>query len=232
MANPRKSDRRQVATVPLALSITAVYLVVGGAAGALALHAKSATTAPVPVPASPSLPLSSPSLPRTTITPPPPPSAPPKTTTTTTSALPAGFRLVEAPGGLTTAVPEGWTISTGTVATTLVATDPANPRREIRLGGAPVTDPSTTLLARITAAAVEREREPGHTRLALAQTTIREFPAMRWDFEEVVDGVAERMAVAYWETAGIEYVVYAAGPSEEWSKTRSDLEVLIDNARP
>ncbi|WP_156077097.1 hypothetical protein [Saccharothrix sp. NRRL B-16314] len=232
MANPQKYGRRQVATVPLALSITAVYLVVGGAAGALALHAKSATTAPVPVPAllSPSLPQPPPSLSRTTTTPPPSPSAVP--TTTTAPALPAGFRLVEAPGGLTTAVPEGWTISTGTVATTLVATDPANPRREIRLGGAPVTDPSTTLLARITTAAVEREREPGHTRLALAQTTIREFPAVRWDFEEVVDGVAERMAVAYWETGGIEYVVYASGPSEEWSKTRSDLEVLIDNARP
>ncbi|MBB5805605.1 hypothetical protein F4560_005373 [Saccharothrix ecbatanensis] len=224
MANPRKPGRRQVAALPLALSITAVYLVVGGAAGTLALQAKS--SAPVPIPSTSSSP-----LPRiTTTTPPAPPAAVP--TSSTPPALPAGFRLVEAPGGLTTAVPEGWTINTGTVATTLVATDPTNPRREIRLGGAPVTDPSTTLLARITAAAVEREQEPGHTRLALAETRIREFPAVRWDFEEIVDGVAERVAVAYWETGGIEYVVYAARPAEEWPKTQSDLKVLTDNARP
>ncbi|WP_447004045.1 hypothetical protein ACRAKI_31070 [Saccharothrix isguenensis] len=225
MANPRKSDRRPAAALPLALSITAVYLAVAGAAGALTLQAKSAASVPLPSP-----PNASPSLPRNPVTPPLPPSAVP--TTTAAPALPPGFRLVEAPGGLATAVPEGWTINTGTVATTLVATDPTNPRREIRLGGAPVTDPSTTLLARITAAAVEREQEPGHTRLALAQAEIRQFPAVRWDFEETVDGVAERAAVAYWETGGIEYVVYASGPSAEWSKTRSTLKVLIDNARP
>jgi hypothetical protein len=139
---------------------------------------------------------------------------------------------VEAPGGLTTAIPAGWAVTAGTVVTTLVATDPANPRREVRLGGAPVTDATVSLLDRITAAAVDRERQPGHTRLALTGDRIRDFPAVRWDFEQVADGVAERAAVAYWETRGIEYVVYASGPAGEWPQTRSRLAALITHARP
>ncbi|MFJ6672111.1 hypothetical protein ACIQMJ_13465 [Actinosynnema sp. NPDC091369] len=221
------SARNPIGAVPLALCCAAVYVVVAGAAGYLALDA------PAPAPtaaAAGTLPVITTT---TTALPSAPPSAPPaRPAPTTTAALPPDLRRVEAPGGLTTAIPAGWAVTTGTVATTLVATDPTNPSREVRLGGAPVTDASVSLLDRITAAAVDRERQPGHTRLALAGDRIRDFPAVRWDFEQVADGVTERAAVAYWETGGIEYVVYASGPAGEWPQTRARLAALITHARP
>ncbi|NUS62336.1 MAG: hypothetical protein HOQ46_01665 [Saccharothrix sp.] len=216
--------KNPIGALPLALSFAAAYVVVAGAAGYLALDARS------PAPASTAAAAVTLPVITTTTTATAPPSAPPVPATTTT--LPADLRPVDAPGGLTTAIPAGWAVTTGTVATTLVATDPANPRREVRLGGAPVTDPAVSLLDRITAAAVEREREPGHTRLGLTGDRIRDFPAVRWEFQQVESGATEKTAVAYWETNGIEYVVYSSGPAEEWDQTRSRLAALIDHARP
>ncbi|MFE9745386.1 hypothetical protein ACFYOT_10815 [Saccharothrix saharensis] len=226
MARRPVSPRNPIGAVPLALCCAAAYVVVAGAAGYLALGGR--TPAPTAAAA-----VTLPVITTTTGTAPPSaPPAPPAPTTTTTAALPPDLQRVEAPGGLTTAIPAGWAVTAGTVATTLVATDPANPRREVRLGGAPVTDATVSLLERITAAAVDRERQPGHTRLTLTGDRIRDFPAVRWDFEQVADGVTERAAVAYWETGGIEYVVYASGPVEEWPQTRSRLTALITHARP
>lgn len=227
MPKPRHHGGGRLGAIPLALSITAAYLVVGGVAGGWVLHAKTSTAGPVAVPTS------APPIPRITTTAAPvaPASSAPLTTTTAAPqplSPPAGFHLVEAPWGLVAAVPEGWPIDTGTVATTFVAADPTDPRREVRVGGAPITDRSKSLLDRITAAAGEREREPGHTRIGLAGTRVREFPAVRWDFEEGV----ERMAAAYWETKGVEYVLYASGPIAEWPRTQERLTAMIDFSRP
>ncbi|MCE6997915.1 hypothetical protein LZG04_24395 [Saccharothrix sp. S26] len=222
MARRPVNARNPIGALPLALSLAVAYVAVAGAAGFLALDARTAT--PTTTVAAVVVPV----ITTTTATTTTAPSAAP----TTTTELPPDLRRVDAPGGLSTAIPAGWAVGAGTVATTLVATDPADPRREIRLGGAPVTDPAVPLLDRITAAAVEREREPGHTRLALTGDRIRDFPAVRWDFEELVEGAPERVAVAYWETGGIEYVVYARGPAGEWAQTRSRLAALIDHARP
>lgn len=227
------NGKSQIGTVPLALSSAALYVVVAGAAGYLIPDTRpsrpAAATAAATADVAPTDTRTLPMITTTTTTPPiPTTTAPPPNTT----APPAGFQPVEAPGGLVTIAPEGWPVATGTVATTLVVTDPANRRREVRLGGAPVTDPARPLLDRITAAAVEREREPGHTRLALAGTRIREFPGVRWEFEHVVDGTSTRAAVVYWETNGIEYVIYSAGPPEEWAATQSRLTAMSDFARP
>ncbi|MFC6093320.1 hypothetical protein [Saccharothrix lopnurensis] len=223
----------RLGALPLAFAITAAYVVVGGAAGVLALRAgTSASGPPVAAPASttPRLPVittpsaASPSSEAAPSSEPAPSSGP---TASTTPAPPPGFRRVEAPGGLVTVVPSDWAVAPGTVPTTLVATDPGG-RREARFGGAPVTDPGRTLLERITAAAAERGREPGHERLALAETSIRGFPAVRWEFAEP----AGRTAVAYWETGGVEYVVYASGPPESWPDTQALLTAMVDAARP
>ncbi len=211
--------RNQIGALPLALSLTAAYLVVAGTAAYLTFDtrqpAPTPTTSPTPAAAAPSLPL----------------------ITTTTGATPTatipGPQRVEAPGGLTTTIPANWTITTGTVATTLVATDPTSPRRELRLGGAPVTDPSTPLLDRITQAATDREREPGHRRVTLTATTIRNHPAVTWEFDEnTPSGGPKRVAAAFWEVNGVEYVLYSAGPPEEWESTRSRLARMVDTATP
>jgi hypothetical protein len=224
MARRPVNAKNPIGALPLALCFAAAYVVVAGTAGYLALDARS----PAPTGAAAAA-VTLPVITTTTAATAPPSAAPVPVTTTT---LPPDLRSVDAPGGLTTAIPAGWAVTTGTGATTRVATDPADPRREVRLGGAPVTDPSVSLLDRITAAAVEREREPGHTRLGLAGDRIRDFPAVRWEFEQVESGATARTAVAYWETGGIEYVVYSSGPAGEWPQTRSRLAALIDHARP
>ncbi|WP_367135894.1 hypothetical protein [Saccharothrix sp. HUAS TT1] len=211
------SARNQLGALPLALSFAALYVVVAGAAGYSALDAPD----PTAVAAAPTLPVITTTTTTTTVA--------PTTTTTSTAALPPDLRRLEAPGGLTTAIPADWEVGPGTVATTLVATDPTAPRREVRLGGAPVTDPAKPLLDRITGAAAEREREPGHRRVALTATTIRNHPAVSWEFDE---NAANRVATAFWEANGVEYVLYSAGPPEEWDLTKSRLAGMVERATP
>ncbi|PSL58456.1 hypothetical protein B0I31_101674 [Saccharothrix carnea] len=214
------NPKNPIGALPLALTFTAVYLTVAGTAGYLTLTARQPTPTPT-LAAAPSLP----AIPSTTTT----TTAPP--TTTTTNPTP-DQRQIQAPGGLTTTIPADWTVTTGTVATTLVATDPASPEREVRLGGAPVTDPAKTLLDRITEAATDREREPGHRRVTLAATTIRDHPAVTWEFTENTPTGPKQVATAFWEVAGVEYVLYSAGPPAEWDLTRTRLTLMVDAAKP
>ncbi|MEU4762499.1 hypothetical protein AB0H12_04545 [Actinosynnema sp. NPDC023794] len=213
--------RNPIGALPLALSAAAAYVVVAGAAGYLALDRQAPTPAPGATTAAAAA-ATLPVITTTTTTPPP----------TTTATLPPDLRRVEAPWGLATAIPAGWEVATGTVTTTFVATDPTSPRRELRLGGAPVTDRSTPLLDRITRAAADREREPGHRRVALTPTTIRTHPAVTWEFDENTPSGAKRVATAYWESGGVEYVLYSAGPPEEWDLTRSRLAGMVEHATP
>ncbi|MFD1149573.1 hypothetical protein [Saccharothrix hoggarensis] len=222
----RPVDRKNtIGALPLALTFTALYVVLAGAAGYLALDdpAPTAVAAPSTLPAGPT----------TTATPTTATTTTASTTgTTSTSALPPDVEQVTAPGGLTTVVPAGWRRSGGTVATTLVAVDPASPREEVRFGGAPVTDPSKSLLDRITEAAAQREREPAHRRLTLAATTVRDHPAVGWEFEDVEASGPTRVATVFWEVDGVEYVLYSAGPPERWENTRSRLKTMADLSSP
>ena len=220
--------KNPIGALPLALASTAAYLIVAGTAAHLTLDARQ----PEPTTAALTLPSVTDTTPPTTTTPtttePEPTTTPPATTPSTTTP---NTRRVNAPGGLTTTIPPDWTIATGTVATTLVATDPTSPHRELRLGGAPVTDPSTPLLDRITRAATDREREPGHRRLTLTATTIRDHPAVTWEFEENTT-TPKRVATAFWEVNGVEYVLYSAGPPQEWDATRARLTHMIETSTP
>ncbi|MGM1061790.1 hypothetical protein [Saccharothrix sp. Mg75] len=211
---------------PVALCAAVAYAVMGGAAGVLALHAATPVT---PTPAA-----EAPPLPVVTAAPSPAPTtaAPSSAPATAATPVPPGFRAINAPGGLSTVVPASWPASTGTAVTTLVAADPADARREVRLGGAPVTDPAKTLPARITEAAVDREREAGHSRIVLSETSTRGFPAVRWEFEEGSDRGPKRVAAIFWEVGGVEYVLYSAGPPDEWGTTRELLDTMIRHATP
>ncbi|WP_157621463.1 hypothetical protein [Saccharothrix sp. NRRL B-16348] len=224
MARRPVNAKNQLGALPLALTCTALYIVLAGTAGYLT------STRPPPTAAA-LLPTITTTTTQPTTTQ-PTTNAPTTTQPTTTTTLPPDLQRVEAPGGLTTAIPANWTVTTGTVATTLVATDPTSPRRELRLGGAPVTDPATPLLDRITRAAADREREPGHRRVTLTATTIRDHPAVTWEFDENTPSGPKRVATAFWESAGVEYVLYSAGPPEEWDLTRSRLSSMVDRSTP
>ncbi|NUT46169.1 MAG: hypothetical protein HOV94_02445 [Saccharothrix sp.] len=215
--------------MPLAFALAAAYIVVAGTAGYLTLPPPRATAAG---PATAQRPTTDRTTTTTGTTTTGTTTAGTTTTESTTTTTRSPDQRVNAPGGLTTTIPADWTITTGTVATTLVATDPTSPRRELRLGGAPVTDPGKSLLERITEAATAREREPGHRRVALAATTIRDHPAVTWEFDEDATSGPKRVATAYWEADGVEYVLYSAGPPEEWDQTRARLTRMTDSATP
>ncbi|MEV4026924.1 hypothetical protein AB0K14_29225 [Actinosynnema sp. NPDC050801] len=225
------SARNPIGALPLALSAAALYTLIAGTAGYLVHLADPTPTGPTTAAAA---------IPVITTPPPttPPPTTPPPTKTPLTTTPPSSGitppdqQRVEAPGGLTTTIPAKWTITTGTVATTLVATDPTSPHREVRLGGAPVTDPSKPLLDRITTAATDREREAGHRRVTLTATTIRNHPAVTWEFDENATSGPKRVATAFWESKGVEYVLYSSGPPDEWEQTKSRLTRMVDAATP
>ncbi|WP_158843411.1 hypothetical protein [Saccharothrix deserti] len=221
--------KNQIGALPLALSFAAVYVAVAATAGYLTLDTQPPEPTAAAAATTPALPVITTT---TTTAAESTTSTTPVTTTTTTANLPPDLKRVEAPNGLVTAIPVQWPVTTGTVDTTLVAADPTSPRREVRLGGAPVTDSSKPLLDRITEAAAQREREPGHRRVTLSATTIRSHPAVSWEFDESATSGPKRVATAFWESNGVEYVLYSAGPPEEWETTRARLARMIELAGP
>jgi hypothetical protein len=229
MARRPVNTRKQIGALPLALSFAVAYVVAAGAAGYLALDARPAEPTAAGATTTPALPVITTTTTTTTVT---TPAAAPTVVTTTTVELSPDLKRVEAANGLTTAIPVTWPVTTGTVETTLVAVDPTSPRREVRLGGAPVADSSKPLLDRITAVAAQREGEPGHRRVSLSATTIRSHPAVSWEFDESATSGPKRVATAFWESNGVEYVLYSAGPPEEWDLTRFRLTQMVELARP
>jgi hypothetical protein len=212
--DPQKYRRSRPSAVPLALFFATGYFV-AAVAGGTALSGPDGERLPT-------LSMSTDGT-RT--------AAPPARTTAPTSTTPAGFREVTGPHLLKTVLPEKWRVRTGAVPTTLVATDPDDPRREVRFGGAPVSDPSTDLSSRIRRVAGNTKVE-GYRRTAVESSRFHDYPAIRWDYEYLRDDEPRQVSTFYWEALDIEYVIYAASAPEEWTTVQVLVQTMKEHTRP
>jgi hypothetical protein len=211
---------KQLGSRALGLSVAAVYLVLSVAGGALLTTTASGATAAAPV--------SEDERPAVTS----PPAAVRATTTAATTTPPTGFVPVTGPNGQGLVLPPGWTTTAGAVATTVVASDPAVPEREIRFGGAP-PEGAPTLLARVeSAAAGHRENRAGYELLALRETSFHGAVAVEWEYFYSSTGGPRRVAALFWTRSGIEYIVYASSTPQDWPEMRNIFDTVTAHATP
>lgn len=145
--------------------------------------------------------------------------------------VPEGYQRVAGPGGLVTTVPKGWTITRSSGPGSVQATDPADPARHVRYGGAPA--PAADLLqSHVDYEATFAKSKPGFQRLSLGTTRYHGVLAVDWEFEHDSAGVRKHVHSMYWRVDGIEYFVYAAANADRWAETVPVYHALIDNASP
>ncbi|MGW5051931.1 hypothetical protein [Actinokineospora sp. NPDC004072] len=145
--------------------------------------------------------------------------------------IPEGYQRVVGPGGLVTTVPDGWTITRSTGPGAVQATDPADPNRFVRYGGAP--PPAASLnQSHVDYAAAFGRAKPGYRPIRLDAVTYRGMPAVEWEFSHD-DPAGRRQAKSlYWRTGGVEFFIYAASTADRWAETEPIYRTMMANATP
>ncbi|SDC51055.1 hypothetical protein [Actinokineospora iranica] len=145
--------------------------------------------------------------------------------------VPEGYQRVAGPGGIVTTIPDGWIVTRSSGPGAMQATDPADPTRFIRYGGAPA--PAVDLVR----SHVDYERAFAATRqrfqrLSLGTATYHGVQAVDWEFEH--DTAAGRLHVhsMYWRVAGTEYFLYATSTVERWAETAPVYRTMVENVTP
>ncbi|WP_018685654.1 hypothetical protein [Actinokineospora enzanensis] len=146
-------------------------------------------------------------------------------------AVPEGYQRVAGPGGLITTIPAGWTVKRSSGPGAMQATDPADPNRYVRYGGAAM--PAAGLVE----SHVEYERtyasaHPNFTRQSLGTTTYHGVQALDWEFEHDSPAGRRHAHSMYWRIDGVEYFVYASSTVDSWPETETIYQTMIDNATP
>ncbi|MEU0878608.1 hypothetical protein ABZ345_08430 [Lentzea sp. NPDC005914] len=160
-------------------------------------------------------------------------SAPVRPTTTTASLLvPQGFQRVSGPGGITLAIPQGWPITPGSLATHVQADDPATPGSLIRYGGSP--SESRPLLDAV--ASNEQDNsgiQNGYQRLKLASVpSATATDIVEWEFTYLANGITKHAFARYWRLNGTDYIVYAGATAAAWPAMASVVDVMVRTAGP
>ncbi|WP_285610484.1 hypothetical protein [Actinokineospora globicatena] len=161
---------------------------------------------------------------------------PPSTTTAGTPSpvampVPEGYQRVAGPGGLITTIPVGWTITRSSGPGAMQATDPDDPGRYVRYGGAPA--PAEDLVAshvdyELRFAGAHR----GFQRHSLGTATYHDVAALDWEFEHDSAAGRRRAHSLYWRIGGTEYFLYASAPAARWSETKPIFNTMVDNSTP
>ncbi|WP_228685066.1 hypothetical protein [Amycolatopsis thermoflava] len=152
-------------------------------------------------------------------------------TTTTTSSSVAPGSEVTGPAGIRTVIPEGWTVAPTRSAGSVQATDPADSSRYVRYGGSAV--PNASILdSHLEAESDFAAARPGYSRVELAQTTIRGYEAIVWEFEWTAPEGKRHVKAEYWRASGTEYFVYASSKAADWPEMVPILTAMTENAIP
>lgn len=202
--------RRQLAPPLLALSVSLAYVMIVGVGGSMLLAMPSRDTQ-VPEPG-------------TVVT-----------TTTTTNGPASAFVTVSGPGDITTRVPANWSRSSAS-STLDEVTDPEEPSRLMRYGGAPPTDAQSLKrrIADFDAAWSEWGESSGndYERIRLESVPFHDIEAVAWEYEHNNDGYRLHCYEHHWMVSGIAYVLYAQSPLSDWETTEPLLERMVESAGP
>ncbi|GAA4441273.1 hypothetical protein ACFQV2_30980 [Actinokineospora soli] len=145
--------------------------------------------------------------------------------------IPEGYQRVAGPGGLLTTVPKGWTITRSTGPGSVQATDPDDPDRFVRYGGAP--SPAEGLNeSHVDYAKQFAASKPGYTSIRLDALSYRGVPAVEWEFAHDAPGGRRHAKSLYWRVDGTEFFIYAASSTDRWSETEPIYRTMMRNTEP
>jgi hypothetical protein len=210
--------------------LSAGYLVVAGALGAILLVTSAEPAGGGEPPGA--VELQTPTPTRTTSQ--PRTSRPPSRTTTTTTSpasAPTGFRRVVTQAGMTTVVPEGWPV--GRCASQNgceQSTDPANANRFLRFGGSP-SPPGDLFTVQ---GNYERQfsQRTGYQRIRFESTSHHGHASVDWEFEWISSGVRRHVRVLYWRAEGDDNLVYASSTADTWDQMLPIYQAMTENSTP
>lgn len=229
---PPTADHPSGAAGPrqLALMLSAGYLVVAGALGAILL-VTSAEPAGSGEPSPGAVQLQTPEPTRTTSRPPTRTISSTPTTRTSPPNAPAGFQRVITQAGMTTVIPEGWEVvpcASGNGCEQ--STDPTNTNRFLRFGGSP--SPAGDLLT--VQGTYERQfsQRTGYQRLRFESGSYHGHASVEWEFEWTSSGVRRHVRVLYWRAEGDDNLVYASSTADSWAQMLPIYQAMTDNSTP
>jgi hypothetical protein len=162
-----------------------------------------------------------------------PATSPPATTPSATQpGVPAGFRAVTAPGGLTTLIPAGWPAKPQeNRSTAMQATDPAQPASFLRYGGSPA--PAGSLLDVMKAGEADLAgRYSGYRRLAFSPGNWRGHQSVSWEFEFDTPAGRKHVNSIYWRVGRAEYVLYASALVTDWPTMKTIYTTALGATKP
>lgn len=149
----------------------------------------------------------------------------------TVKPAPAGFQWVDGPEQLETVIPDGWQSVAAGAPGAMRAVDPSDPARIIGFGGAKAE--SDDLVA-VHLAYEERfaERTTNYRRLSLNSATYGGHKAVEWEFLHNDGRGVQRLHALYWLVDGVEYFIFASGPTEQWSRMEPVYAAMVANSLP
>ncbi|WP_143047084.1 hypothetical protein [Amycolatopsis xylanica] len=148
-----------------------------------------------------------------------------------TETLPPEWERISAPAGLDMIIPRGWPTKTVPEPGSMQATDPGDPKRILKFGGAEPADPADiqTFHQRYERQVAQRS---GYVLLGLRPTSVRGHEAVDWEFEWNAPEGRRHVRSVYWRAGGIEYYVYAHGPLATWSETAAIAAAMVSGSTP
>jgi hypothetical protein len=160
-----------------------------------------------------------------------PVTSPSMRTASPNASLPASYRRVHAPAGLTVAIPAGWTVKAApNLEGERRASDTTTRHRWLQYGGYATANPSQ--LGRVLRYEKVSKHHNGYLRLELAQVRYGRAPdAVDWEYT-YIDGGERHAYGRYWRVGGREYVVYGIAPRAAWPDTRAVLLEVLKTASP
>lgn len=160
----------------------------------------------------------------------PEPTYTPEPTEEPTATVPPGYETVDAPGGLTVAIPAGWPVSA-----------PSDINRQadapdtdclVRYGGSPSDpEPLEKVVARFETTNPRIRPDYQRMRLEPVSYGVAE-EAVDWEFTFRSDTGPRHAYGRYWRLYGTDYVVYASCATGAWPRMGEVVTTLTDTAAP
>ncbi|MEV8439904.1 hypothetical protein AB0425_21225 [Actinosynnema sp. NPDC051121] len=149
----------------------------------------------------------------------------------TTTAVPAGYFRYTGPEGLSTVLPQSFSVTSGNDTGVVTARNTRDPDVEVRFGGAPPETYEGLYDTIAEAAAKTSTTRDGYRQHALERTYHGDLDAVEWDFQyDTAEGPTRRIRAHYWRTGGIEYVLLARAPPNRWTEATRLLDTMIDHS--
>lgn len=151
---------------------------------------------------------------------------------TTTPDL-SGYHQVGGANGIVVEVPNGWTISQGSVATNTEADNPSVPGQLIRFGASEQASGSLLSGVQQDADNLSAASSADYQQIQLGSVSFGSAQeAVIWEFTFSKNGTPTHGEGLYWRLNGYDYVIYVSSDSADWTSTQQVFQTAEQTASP